>query len=709
MNPEVAQPACVPGSRELAFPFSAAHQCRPGARATNPRPGRRRWFASVVCAFLALGGLASHGQTVLIDFGADATPTLLGPAPNDPLNQWNNVPIGIGGIDNGAMSNLVTTMNTPTGIGLMMVSRFNGVNEGGTTASTLYPPNATRDSFFGNTEPFFGVSNIFPSFKLTGLAADTVYHFTFYASRTGAADNRETGYTVTGGNSGFAALDPANNIDNFTSVSGITPDASGEITISLAATANNNNANHFTYLGVLKIDAVAPQTPIGFTLQPVNTRVAQFEPVTFSAAVTGAPPYFVQWLSNDVAIPNANQFSYTIPSTTLDMNGSLFSVNVSNLAYSITSSNALLRVISDTNPPVLLSVASPDGRTITVTFNEALEPNTAADPFNYGIHESTLGDLGPLSAELRPDGTNVLLTLAASLSGVFTVTVNNVQDLSGNPVAPESMASGRVPGPEEQAFLFDFGANATTTGTGPSPDDPLNTWNNVTTDVGSTDTGVLLNLLTTAGGMTDVGLVMMSRFNGANTAGTLASPLFPIDATRDSLFGNTELFGGLSNIFPSFKLTGLLPSLSYSFTFYASRTGASDNRETGYTLTGANNGFAALNAANNITNIAVASGIRPTSAGEITISLAPGPNNNNASHFTYLGVLRVQPSLVPPQFLTPTVSGGMVTLNWIENGLLEWAPTVLGPWTAYDPAPAPPYSEAVVAGASRFFRLRAAP
>jgi hypothetical protein len=65
--------------------------------------------------------------------------------------------------------------------------------------------NATRDSLFGNTEVFNNLSNIFPQFKLTNLDSTKAYNFTFYASRTGVGDVRETGDTVTGGTSGISA------------------------------------------------------------------------------------------------------------------------------------------------------------------------------------------------------------------------------------------------------------------------------------------------------------------------------------------------------------------------------------------------------------------------------------------------------------------------------------------------------------------------
>ncbi|MBN2314481.1 MAG: hypothetical protein JXM79_11165 [Sedimentisphaerales bacterium] len=78
--------------------------------------------------------------------------------------------------------------------------------------------------------------------------------FTFYASRMSVRDDRETGYTVTGGHSGFAALNPSGNEHEFVTVTGIEPDGAGQIEIDLAPTPNNVNANHFTYLGVMKVE-----------------------------------------------------------------------------------------------------------------------------------------------------------------------------------------------------------------------------------------------------------------------------------------------------------------------------------------------------------------------------------------------------------------------------------------------------------------------
>ncbi len=564
-------------------------------------------------AWATVSGTSQIGlQSFLFDFGAAATPTTNGPAPGDPQNSWNNMNEAIGTSTNGSLPNIVATTSTPTDIGLVMLSRFNGANTSGTTASAAFAQNATRDSLFGNTELFNGLTNIFPSFKLTNLNPARAYSFTFYASRTGASDNRETGYTVVGENSGFAALNAANNTDATALVAGITPDASGAISISLAPTTNNTSANHFTYLGAMRMDAVPEQEPIVFTRHPASQTVSERLPASFTAAVQGTPPYFIQWFSNGLAIPSANQFTYIIPSVTTNMEGSTYFVTVSNLSFGATSTGAVLHVT-------------------------------------------------PASA---------------------------------NPAA--------------NALFFDFGG-ATTTANGPAPNDPLNYWNNVTTTVGSSPSGRLTNLVTAANAPTTVGLVMLSRFNGANESGTLSNPLFPQNATRDSLFGNTGDHGGLINVFPSFKLTGLNPEAKYTLTFYASRTGVTDNRETGYTVQGGNSGFTALNPANNISDTASLSGIIPSAAREITIAIGPTTNNNNSIRYTYLGALRLDAVLPPPRFQSPVINNGQIQLNWTGLGQLEWATSLSGPWTPVDPQPAPPYMEDVLPNQTRFFRVVAHP
>ncbi len=71
-------------------------------------------------------------QSLLFDFGAASAMTARGAAPNDPAYSWNNVTEAVGGSSEGRLTNLVTALNAPTGIGLAMLSRFNGASRAGT-------------------------------------------------------------------------------------------------------------------------------------------------------------------------------------------------------------------------------------------------------------------------------------------------------------------------------------------------------------------------------------------------------------------------------------------------------------------------------------------------------------------------------------------------------------------------------------------------
>lgn len=637
-----------------------------------------------------------RGYTALADFGAAANPTIHGIPPGDPERYWNNITPAEGATTNGLLTNLVTSANVPSGIRLAIVRPFNGANDNGSTSSSSFPASATRDSLFGNTEVFNGLTNVFPRFQLGGLDRSMTYDFTFFASRAGVSDNRETEYTVSGANTGFAVLNAANNATNTATVHGITPNGDGEVFISLAPTTNNNSPSHFTYLGVLRIDAVPPQTPIGFTRQPSNQTAQAFQSVEFRAAVTGAPPYSIQWYLNGSSISGATRFAYVIPSVSPGMDGSLVSVTVSNLLYGAVSTPALLSVLADTNPPVLLSASSIDGFQFELSFSEPLREGsiTAA---NF-----TVNGLEVKEAMLLTNRTTVTLTMEQEISGEYLVVARDIEDLSGN--AMTASVSGIVSDPASEGVLIDFGSSSTTE-RGPAPDDPLFYWNNVTETVGCSDTGRLPGLVTTKNNPSGLGLVMVRRFNGANLNGTTAPAPLPADATRDSLYGNTESFNGLTGVYPAFRLTGLMPVRGYDITLYASRTGVSDNRETAYTIAGAATNVVLLNAANNITNLVTASAVRPNASGELLVSLAPGARNNNANHFTYLGAMKVS-AVAPLKFSPAVLVGNELRLNWSGNGILEWAPTLEGPWAAVSPAPASASHSEPVTNAHRFFRLR---
>ena len=110
-----------------------------------------------------------------------------------------------------------------------------------------------------------------------------------------------------------------------------------------------------------------------------------------------------------------------------------------------------------------------------------------------------------------------------------------------------------------------------------------------------------------------------------------------------------------------------------------------------------------------ITRPRVQSGQRECSGPGFDSIVSAGISYNAESGGNWMGIDYVQlnPAAVPPlQFLTPVLSNGKLTLDWTGTGQLEWAPTLLGPWTPITPAPGKPYAEAIVTAQNRFYRLK---
>jgi arylsulfatase A-like enzyme len=91
----------------------------------------------------------------------------------------------------------------------------------------------------------------------------------------------------------------------------------------------------------LTVNDASPPT---ITSQPANTTVMVGATARFRVTAVGSAPLHYQWKKNGVDILGATKNSYTTPPVTLDDNGSLFSVVVTNSAGSVTSSDAVLTV-----------------------------------------------------------------------------------------------------------------------------------------------------------------------------------------------------------------------------------------------------------------------------------------------------------------------------------------------------------------------------
>ncbi len=126
-------------------------------------------------------------------------------------------------------------------------------NSSGTPSPTApavndFPTNVqTQDNIYSQGA---GVTS---TILITGLNSSRVYTFTIFCSRAGVSDNRETLYTISGLNSGNAALNASSNTGNVAIISNIQPDATGTLTFTAQAGPNNNNSSKYFYLACMKM------------------------------------------------------------------------------------------------------------------------------------------------------------------------------------------------------------------------------------------------------------------------------------------------------------------------------------------------------------------------------------------------------------------------------------------------------------------------
>jgi hypothetical protein len=210
----------------------------------------RRVFSLALVLGLAAVQSAS-AATVFYDFGDSSQQSSAATYNNVTVNPPN---------DTLNLLNSIDSTGASTGITLAMSGFFTGSNQNGPTTPTgdaaIFSGQATRDNAFGHAAAF-GVNPLTPMGTVVFGGLDgsgaTAYDFTFFASRTGVADNREALYSLTGANSGSTTLNASGNTSQVATAAGIIPTSAGVITLNVSPTANNTSASKFYYLGALRL------------------------------------------------------------------------------------------------------------------------------------------------------------------------------------------------------------------------------------------------------------------------------------------------------------------------------------------------------------------------------------------------------------------------------------------------------------------------
>jgi hypothetical protein len=189
------------------------------------------------------------------------------------------------------------------------------------------------------------------------------------------------------------------------------------------------------------------QVPAAITNEPQSEAVLELLPASFTVGASGNPAPSYQWFMDGTALGGATNATYTLNSVAYADNGASFQVVVqnvvSNVTYASTSSLAILTVIPDTNPPVLLGARSLGLSQVQVTLSKPITPASATNAANYGL-SGTNGAVAISNAALEPGSTNVLLGVGTLSEGqVYTLTVNNLvaQTLAAKVIAPDSQTT----------------------------------------------------------------------------------------------------------------------------------------------------------------------------------------------------------------------------------------------------------------------------
>lgn len=200
---------------------------------------------------------------------------------------------------------------------------------------------------------------------------------------------------------------------------------------------------------------------LSFKTTPSNATALEGQAVTFhseSIAFPGGVTY--QWYLNGVSIDDGtgNAPDFVIPAVAVADNGKKYKVTVSSVldgSKTATSPEATLTVSVDNVPPTIAKVRSSDTKnSVKITFSEPVSYD-AADPANYTI-TALSGATGTLAVSdanfvisVAPDDTKfpglatnrfsvILFTDPQTEGATYTITIQNVKDLIGNALTPNT-------------------------------------------------------------------------------------------------------------------------------------------------------------------------------------------------------------------------------------------------------------------------------
>ncbi|MGO9586784.1 MAG: immunoglobulin domain-containing protein [Limisphaerales bacterium] len=205
---------------------------------------------------------------------------------------------------------------------------------------------------------------------------------------------------------------------------------SGSITTNLTVSfAQTNEDGNYTVIitnvagSVISSTAVLTVAQLAMTNQPSSQKVGVGADASFSVGVSGTQPLSYQWFQNGTnilvnggRINGANTNQLTIRNVQTNDSGSQFSVTVTNLAGSVSSTNVTLTV---TLAPVITMQPTPADQVLSVGSTATFTVTASgAAPLSYQWQ---------LNGTSLVDGANLVDGDIISGSTTYTLTISNVQ------------------------------------------------------------------------------------------------------------------------------------------------------------------------------------------------------------------------------------------------------------------------------------------
>jgi len=343
------------------------------------------------------------------------------------------------------------------------------------TQFSCYPPVGSDGTDAGQ-----GIPEILPSVLRAVALTNTAVLVTFSDEMDDSAVALAY-YRITGGNLRITAATLGTDRKSITlttsSQEGVEYTLEIDSCLTLVGKLLDPEARTVTFFGIARGDTDGPRVVEAVSLGNGTVLVAFSEPVGPTAAYTTNYNITAQNGTEKMVVTaatlNASLTEVTLTtSSQKEVDYTLVVANVADLASNLidalfnsaTFTGTKAATATDTLEPRVVGAISTSNTAVLVTFSEAMG-DSALNPASYSIVQTVTnpeaGGLIVISAQfLSGDRTAVELTTLRQSTVTYQVTVVNVKDLAGNPLAPKSLGLGYIVDPTSAIFA----------GTGPSTD-----------------------------------------------------------------------------------------------------------------------------------------------------------------------------------------------------------------------------------------------